>query len=77
MAASFVRWLESYDFSTQIIILACVFDPLGGVFGYLIAPAFDLDWILGVALGVLVASWVTGAWVLRHVVTNDGDAATS
>jgi predicted esterase YcpF (UPF0227 family) len=27
--------------------------------------------IIGAAIGAFAASWITGAWVLRHVLTND------
>jgi|GEM_PF-602160 hypothetical protein len=71
MAASPIRWLESYEFGTQIVILALIFDPLGIVLGYLAHPMLGVSPIIGAAIGAFAASWITGAWVLRHVLTND------
>lgn len=74
MAASLVRWLESYSFGQQLLILALAFDPIGAVVGYLLAPTLGVSPILGVGLGLTASATVPSAWILRHAVTNDGDA---
>jgi len=66
MANSVLRWLESKPFELQLIILVAVLDPLGAVGGYLLAPEFGVEPIMGIAYGLVAASVPTGLWVMRY-----------
>ncbi|ELZ72838.1 hypothetical protein C5B91_01015 [Haloferax sp. Atlit-10N] len=50
------RWFTSKSFAVQLIILALVFDPLGFVGGYLLAPSLGVEPLLGGAYGLVAAS---------------------
>jgi len=60
------RWLERKPFSTQIIILVAIFDPLGAIGGYLLAPMFGVDPLMGVLYGLVAASMPLSLWVMRY-----------
>lgn len=61
-----VRWLESKPFTHQIIILAAVLDPLGAIGGYLLHPQLGVEPLVGVAIGLVAASFPLSLWVMRH-----------
>ncbi len=63
---SAIRWLDSKPFGQQIIILTAVFDPVGAVGGYLLAPEFDIDPIMGAVFGLVIAGIPTMLWILRY-----------
>lgn len=73
MAASLVRWLESYEFSMQLLVLVCIFDPLGAILGYLAHPLLGVDPLVGVTLGLVAASTAPGLWIVRHSMKADAD----
>jgi len=60
------RWLERKPFNTQLIILVAIFDPLGAIGGYLLAPTFGVDPIMGVLYGLVAASIPLSLWVVRY-----------
>ena len=60
------RWLERKPFTTQLIILVAVLDPLGAIGGYLLAPTFGVEPIMGVLYGLVAASLPLSLWVMRH-----------
>lgn len=66
MVNSAIQWLESKPFELQLIILVSVLDPLGAIGGYLLAPDFGIDPIIGIAYGLVAASIPLGLWVMRH-----------
>lgn len=60
------RWLTSKPFEQQILILALVLDPLGFGAGYLLAPSFDVEPLMGGVYGLVAASVPISTWVMRH-----------
>ena len=69
MAFPGARWLERKPFNTQLIILVAILDPLGAIGGYLLAPSFGLEPIMGVLYGLVAASIPLSLWVVRHAQT--------
>lgn len=61
-----IRWLERKPFTTQLIILVAILDPLGAIGGYLLAPSFGIDPSMGVAYGLVAASMPLSLWVMRY-----------
>ncbi len=66
MFRSGFRWLQSKSFGQQILIIALVLDPLGFVTGYLLAPSFGVEPILGGVYGLVAASFPISTWIMRH-----------
>ena len=60
------RWFEALSFQAQILLLAVVFDPVGFAAGYLLAPEFGVEPILGGAYGLVIASLPVTLLVLRE-----------
>ena len=49
-----LRWLDRKPFATQLIILVLIFDPIGAIGGYLLAPTLGVDPIIGIGYGLAV-----------------------
>ena len=64
-----LRWFAALSFQAQIIVFALVFDPIGFGVGYLLAPEFGVEPILGGAYGLVAASVPTSLLVLRESMT--------
>ena len=60
------RWFEALSFQAQIVVFALVFDPIGFAAGYLLAPEFGVEPILGGAYGLVIASLPLSLLVLRE-----------
>ncbi|EMA61827.1 hypothetical protein [Halorubrum lipolyticum] len=60
------RWFESQPFQRQIVVAALVLDPLGFVSGYLLAPEFGVEPILGGVYGLVAASLPLSLLVMRE-----------
>ncbi|WP_424014436.1 hypothetical protein ACOZ35_15685 [Halorubrum xinjiangense] len=60
------RWFEALSFQAQIILFAVVFDPIGFAAGYLLAPEFGVEPILGGAYGLVIASLPVTLLVMRE-----------
>lgn len=60
------RWFEAQPFQRQILIAALVLDPLGFVGGYLLAPEFGIEPILGGVYGLVAASLPLSLLVMRE-----------
>lgn len=63
------RWFQSKDFTVQLIILAVVFDPLGFITGYTIAPSVGITPLYGGIAGLLAGSFVLSLHVLYTVMS--------
>ena len=59
------RWFEAQPFNRQIIIAALVLDPIGFVTGYLLAPEFDVEPILGGVYGLVAASLPLSLFIMQ------------
>ncbi|MFB6268724.1 MAG: hypothetical protein ABEH83_02190 [Halobacterium sp.] len=66
MASKLARQFESLSFQAQILVLAAVLDPLGFVAGYLLAPSFEAEPLIGGVVGLVVASVPTSLFVMRQ-----------
>ncbi len=66
MIRAFLEWLESKPFERQILILAVTLDPVGFAVGYLLAPEFGVDPLMGGVYGLVAASLPLSLWVIRH-----------
>ncbi|QSG05201.1 hypothetical protein [Halapricum desulfuricans] len=64
--SSLTRWFRSKPFGQQILILALVFDPLGFAAGFLLAPSFNVEPMIGGVYGLVVASIPTSLHVMRE-----------
>lgn len=53
-------------FGQQLLILMLVLDPLGFAAGYLLAPSFDLDPLMGGVYGLIAASIPVSLLVMRR-----------
>ncbi|AKU06637.1 MULTISPECIES: hypothetical protein [Haloferax] len=62
------RWFTSKPFAVQLIILALVFDPLGFVGGYLLAPSLGVEPLLGGAYGLVAANVPMSLLVMQRSV---------
>lgn len=71
MTDSIPQWFQSRPFAQQIIILAVVFDPLGFAGGYLLAPSFGLEPLIGGVYGVLAASIPTTLHILNYAMQTE------
>jgi len=60
------RWFETLSFQAQVILLAVVFDPIGFGAGYLLAPEFGLEPIVGGVYGLVAASLPLSMLVMRE-----------
>lgn len=60
------NWFSSKPFQYQIIIAAVILDPLGFLTGYLLAPSFSLDPIMGGVYGLVAASLPISLLVMRQ-----------
>ncbi|MFW5919797.1 MAG: hypothetical protein ACOCSF_06345 [Halanaeroarchaeum sp.] len=65
------KWFESKPFQQQIIVLTAVLDPLGFLGGYLLAPSFSVDPLIGGVYGLVAASVPTSLHVMNHVTKTD------
>lgn len=65
-----LRWFRSKGFAVQLIILAAVFDPLGFIAGYIIAPTFDIEPLYGGLAGLVGGSFVLSLHVLYTTLSN-------
>ncbi|QUO47464.1 MULTISPECIES: hypothetical protein [Halorubrum] len=61
-----LAWFEALSFQAQLILVAVVCDPIGFAAGYLLAPEFGVEPILGGAYGLVVASLPLSLLVLRE-----------
>jgi hypothetical protein len=68
MINSVAQWFRSKPFAQQLVILAVIFDPIGFIGGYLLAPSFNLDPVIGGAFGIAIASVPTSLHVLNRTV---------
>jgi hypothetical protein len=59
------RWFEAKPFQQQIVILALVLDPIGFLGGYLVAPSFGVDPLIGGVYGLVAASLPMSLFVMR------------
>ncbi|WP_276255981.1 hypothetical protein [Halomontanus rarus] len=66
MSTSSFRWLESKPFGQQILILALIFDPIGFIGGYLLAPSLGIEPIMGAVYGLVAASIPMSMWIMRY-----------
>ncbi|POG53835.1 hypothetical protein [Haloferax marisrubri] len=62
------RWFTSKSFAAQLVILALVFDPLGFVGGYLLAPSLGVEPLVGGAFGLVAASVPMSLFVMQQSV---------
>ncbi|RDZ65751.1 hypothetical protein C5B90_05210 [Haloferax sp. Atlit-12N] len=60
------RWFTSKSFAAQLVILALVFDPLGFVGGYLLAPSLGVEPFVGGAFGLVAASVPMSLFVMQQ-----------
>ena len=60
------RWFEAQPFNRQIIIGALILDPIGFVAGYLLAPEFGIEPILGGVYGLVAASLPLSLLIMRE-----------
>jgi hypothetical protein len=61
-----LAWFDALSFQAQLILVAVVCDPIGFAAGYLLAPEFGVEPILGGAYGLVVASLPLSLLVLRE-----------
>ncbi|QAU12777.1 hypothetical protein EKH57_08600 [Halorubrum sp. BOL3-1] len=61
------RWSESKSFPTRLILVALVCDPIGFAAGYLLAPDFGVEPILGGVYGLVAASFPVSLLVMREM----------
>jgi len=61
-----LAWFEALSFQAQLILVAVVCDPIGFAAGYLLAPEFGVEPILGGAYGLVIASLPLSLLVLRE-----------
>lgn len=59
-------WLRSRPFAQQILILAVVLDPIGFAAGYLLAPSFGLEPLIGGVYGLVVSSIPLSLWLMTQ-----------
>ena len=59
-------WFEALSFQAQLIAVAVVCDPIGFAAGYLLAPEFGVEPILGGAYGLVAASLPLSLLVMRE-----------
>jgi len=63
------RWFEAQPLQRRIIVAALVLDPVGFAAGYLLAPEFGVDPILGGVYGLVAASLPLSLLVMREANT--------
>ncbi|VTT87428.1 hypothetical protein DM2_762 [Halorubrum sp. DM2] len=61
------HWFESKSFQTQLILVALVCDPIGFGAGYLLAPEFGVEPVLGGVYGLVAASFPMSMLVIREM----------
>ncbi|CDK40927.1 hypothetical protein [Halorubrum sp. AJ67] len=61
-----LRRFEALSVQAQIVVVALVCDPIGFAAGYLLAPEFGLEPIVGGAYGLVAASLPLSLLVLRE-----------
>ncbi len=64
-----ISWFQSKNFTFQLIILAVVFDPLGFIAGYTIAPSVGITPLYGGIAGLVGGSFVLSLHVLYTVMS--------
>ena len=62
-----LRWFAALSFQAQIIVFALVFDPIGFGAGYLLAPDFGLEPVIGGVYGLVAASLPMSLLVIREM----------
>ncbi|WP_049906824.1 hypothetical protein [Halorubrum tebenquichense] len=60
------RRFEALSFPAQVILLAVVFDPIGFGAGYLLAPEFGMEPLIGGVYGLVAASLPLSMLVMRE-----------
>ncbi|MFC5135760.1 MULTISPECIES: hypothetical protein [Haloferacaceae] len=60
------RWFDAQPFERQVVLFALVFDPIGFAAGYLLAPEFGVEPILGGVYGLVAASLPLSLLVMRE-----------
>ncbi len=66
MLYEFSKWFESKPFEQRLLILVLTVDPLGFLLGYVLAPTFGVNPLMGGVYGLFVASIPVSLWALRH-----------
>jgi hypothetical protein len=66
LAMALLPWFEALSLQAQLVLAAVVFDPIGFAAGYLFAPEFGVEPILGGAYGLVAASLPLSLLVLRE-----------
>ncbi|ELZ44430.1 hypothetical protein C464_13605 [Halorubrum coriense DSM 10284] len=62
-------WFDALSFQARLILVAAVCDPIGFAGGYLLAPEFGVEPILGGVYGLVAASAPLSLLVLRESMT--------
>ncbi|EJN57226.1 hypothetical protein [Halogranum rubrum] len=66
MSGLLPRWFTAKPFAVQIVLLALVLDPIGFVSGYLLAPSFGVEPLIGGVYGLVAASVPMSWHVMSH-----------
>lgn len=66
MSGLLPRWFTAKPFVVQIVLLALVLDPIGFVSGYLLAPSFGVEPLIGGVYGLVAASFPMSWHVMSH-----------
>ncbi len=61
-----LAWFDALSLQAQLILVAVVCDPTGFAAGYLLAPEFGVEPILGGVYGLVAASVPLSLLVLRE-----------
>ncbi|OYR80448.1 hypothetical protein DJ84_15620 [Halorubrum ezzemoulense] len=61
-----LAWFDALSFQAQLLLVAVVCDPVGFAGGYLLAPEFGVEPILGGVYGLVAASVPLSLLVLRE-----------
>ncbi|GAA0720411.1 hypothetical protein J2744_001717 [Halorubrum trapanicum] len=59
-------WFDALSFQAQLILVAVICDPIGFAAGYLLAPEFGVEPILGGVYGLVAASVPLSLLVMRE-----------
>ncbi|ELZ34638.1 hypothetical protein [Halorubrum distributum] len=61
-----LAWFDALTFQAQLLLVAVVCDPVGFAGGYLLAPEFGVEPILGGVYGLVAASVPLSLLVMRE-----------
>ncbi|ELZ50339.1 hypothetical protein C465_05966 [Halorubrum distributum JCM 9100] len=61
-----LAWFDALSFQARLLLVAVVCDPVGFAGGYLLAPEFGVEPILGGVYGLVAASVPLSLLVLRE-----------